>query len=194
MGPSTDVQTSPRRRWVAIGVATGIGAISYFLLIRAAVGSLLDAGQEVVAPAFFFGMTAVPLAFVALAFISRHKSAPVAVLAAMGLFLCVGLPIGFMDPALGLVAGFGAGAVVALRRDDDHSWRVRIVAVVIGLVYTLVTMIIMLPIGVFTGAFVPFLAVGFGDQYAEGRAAEVRSRRKAPLGEQPQATGSGRSA
>lgn len=189
MDLASDVPTSPRRRWVAVGIAAGIGVISYFLLIRAAVGSLLDAGQEVVAPAFFFGMATAPLAFIALAFISRHKSAPIAVLKAMGLFLGFGLPIGMIDPALGVVAGFGAGAVVAARRDDDHSLKARSIAVAIGVLYTLMMMIIVLPIGVFTGAFVPFLAVGFADQYSEAKAEEERTRREQEesRGEQPQA-------
>lgn len=162
---------------------------SYFSLMRAAVGSVNDAGQEVVAPSFFFGMAMVPLAFIALSFISRHKSAPIAVLKAMGLFLGFGLPIGMLDPALGAVAGFGAGAVVALRRDEDQSLGARSVGVAIGVVYTLVMMIILLPIGVFTGAFVPFLAVGFADQYSEARAEEERSRAAEERGDQRQSAG-----
>jgi len=170
----SDKPTSPRRRWVAVGVATAIGVFSYFSLIQAFVASTEDLGQDVVAPSFFFGMATVPLAFIALAFISRNPSAPMAVLKAMGLFVLVGLPVGLLVPVLGVVAGFGAGAVVALRRDEDQNLTARIVAVLSAVIYTLLVMLIAVPLGVFTGAFVPFVAVGFGDQYSERKAEELR--------------------
>lgn len=159
-------------------MATAIGAFSYLSLVRGFVAAAEGLGQETVAPAFFFGMATVPLAFIALAFISRHRSAPMAVLGAMGLFLVVGLAVGLLTPALGIVGGFSAGAVLALRRDDDHRLGIRILAAVLAVVYTLIVMMISVPLGVFTGAFMPFIAVGFADQYTE-HVAEVRREREA---------------
>lgn len=169
---ASDEPTSPRRGWVAVGVATVIGAFSYFSLIDAFVAAADGLDQDVVALSVFFGMVTAPFAFIAAAFISRHRSAPLAVLGAMGLFLLVGLPVGLLTPALGLVAGFGAGAVVTLRREEAHSLVVRSVAVALAVVYTLVVMVIAVPLGVFAGAFIPFLAVGFADVYSQRRAEE----------------------
>ena len=170
---ASDEPTSPRRGWVAVGVATVIGAFSYFSLIDAFVAAADGLDQDVVALSVFFGLVTAPFAFIAAAFISRHRSAPLAVLGAMGLFLLVGLPVGLLTPALGLVAGFGAGAVVAFRREEEaHSLVVRSVAVALAVVYTLVIMVIAVPLGVFTGGFIPFLAVGFADVYSQRRAEE----------------------
>ncbi|MEA2023878.1 MAG: hypothetical protein U9N79_06250 [Actinomycetota bacterium] len=163
----TDDPTSTRRRWVAVGLATALELVSYWSLLRAYVAGREGLGPEVVGPSFFFGMIMVPFVFVALAFVSRHPNAPMAVLKGMGLFLLVGLPVGLLIPVLGLVAGFGVGGVVTYRMDETHRYGSRLIAVGAISVYTLVLMIIATPIGVFTGGFLPFVAIVFADRYSE---------------------------
>ncbi|MEA3510585.1 MAG: hypothetical protein U9R51_04030 [Actinomycetota bacterium] len=164
---SSDDPTSTRRRWLAVGLATALELVSYWSLLRAYVAGREDLGPEVAGPSFFFGMIMVPFAFVVLAFVSRHPNAPMAVLKAMGLFLLVGLPVGMLIPVLGLVAGFGVGGVVAYRMEESHRYGPRLIAIGGISVYTLLLMIIATPIGVFTGGFLPFVALVFADRYSE---------------------------
>lgn len=173
---SPDDPTSTRRRWVAVGLATVLELLSYWSLLRAYVAGREDLGPEVAGPSFFFGMIMVPLIFVVLAFVSRHPTAPMAVLKGMGLFLLVGLPVGMLVPVLGLVAGFGVGGIVTYRMEDDHRYGPRLIAVGAISAYTLVLMIIATPIGVFTGGFLPFVALVFADRYSEAKVIDAESK------------------
>jgi hypothetical protein len=76
----------------------------------------------------------------------------------------------FLDPVTGVVAGMGAGGIVALRMDNDHTVRSRILAVVVASAYTAVLVwtiggLVLLPAPIF-----PFTALGIADHMAERRA------------------------
>jgi len=168
---ASEEPTSSRRRWVAVGVATFLELISYWSLLRAYVAGQEELGPEVVVPSFSFGMIMVPAVFVALAFLSRHRRAPLAVLMGMGLFLLVALPFGLFILAVGLVMGFGAGGIVTYRMEEVHRYGPRVIAVLAAAVYVLMLMLVSVPLGLFTGGFVPFLALVFADRYSEQKAA-----------------------
>jgi hypothetical protein len=88
----------------------------------------------------------------------------------MGLLLLLGLSLGLVSPALGAAAGLGVGAALTLRLPDIPSQlRRRIVAVALGVVYTMVLLFVAPPAGVVTGALVPILMVGFADEYGAWR-------------------------
>jgi hypothetical protein len=174
-----DEPTSARRRWAAVGVATTVELVSYWSLLRAYIAGRENLGPEVAAPSFFFGMALVPVVFLVLAFVSRHPGAPMAVLKAMGLTLLVGLPIGLIIPALGIVVGYGTGGIVAFRMESAHRYGPRITAVAAAGLYMLVLMIVAVPIGIFTGGFLPFVALVFADRYAEERERDRVEKRSA---------------
>jgi len=160
--------TSPRRRWTAITVATLVMFSSYSLLLRSLIED--DAGESRTA-AFGVGLAIVPFVFVALAFLSRHRNAPVAVLKSLGAWLVVTTSVGLIVIVLGLTVGFGVAGMLSLRADEAHSYRTRAVALVIATVYVLVLLVVAPPLGIFTAGVAPLIALGFADSYAEHRAA-----------------------
>jgi hypothetical protein len=96
----------------------------------------------------------------------------------MGLCLLVGVIVSAMaaDAVTGIVAGVGAGGIVALRADDPHTWRSRAIAVAIATVYTFVLAhtagaIVLLPAPIF-----PFTGIGVADHLAERRWERERVR------------------
>ncbi|HEX6418920.1 MAG TPA: hypothetical protein VFZ77_10505 [Acidimicrobiales bacterium] len=176
----------PRKKWRAILVATLVLAVAFWSLMLGLVTLATDdtdapEGPGVNAPAAVaFGLALIPFVFVALAFMSEHPRAPGAVVRAMGLSVLVGvLVVGFVgDPVTGVVAGVGAGGVVALRRDPDDALRPRVVAVAIASAYTLALVygaggIVLLPAPIF-----PFTAIGVADHLSERRAERDRADRR----------------
>ena len=130
-----------RRRWTAIAVATAVLVPAFWALLVGAVAEASDdgsAGLTVVGLAV--GLCVVPFVFVALAFLSRHPDAPMAVVRAMGLFVVVGLVVSAfaLEPVTGIVAGIGAGGVVALRRGESEPLRPRVLGVVVASAYAFV--------------------------------------------------------
>src|SRR3977135_3911552 len=90
--------------------------------------------------AIALGFTVIPFVFIALAFLSEHPMAASAAVKAMVFCLLGGLPVDAIagDAITGMVAGVGAGGVVALRADEGHNRRARVIAVVLASLYTLV--------------------------------------------------------
>ncbi len=112
-----------------------------------------------------------PFVFVALGFISRNTVAARRVLQSMGLLLVLGLAVGLLSPALGAVAGFAAGGALSLNPPDAPDvFRIRLLAVVVTVVYVLFLLVIATPAGVFAGAIVPLIMIGFADEYSCWRA------------------------
>lgn len=165
---------TPRGRWFAIAGATAAMQFSYWPLAFAAAA----AGRDVTTGgALAFGFGFVPFVFLILAFGSRHPRAPGAVLRALGLFLVFGIPIVLLDAVVGMVAGFGAGGIAALRREEErHSRRWRIVAVAAASVYTIIVLVISAELALFTGAVLPFAVLGIADQVHEARFEEQARR------------------
>jgi hypothetical protein len=134
-------------------------------------------GEPNAAAAITLGLALIPFVFIVLAFMSQHPRAPGAVLKAMGLSLLVGaLVSAFADDAVtGIVAGVGAGGIVALRADDDHRWKARALGVAVATAYTFVLVrtlgaLVLLPAPVF-----PFTSIGIADHLSERRRERERA-------------------
>jgi len=111
----------------------------------------------------------IPFVFLALAFLSEHARAPVAVLKAMGLSLLVGITVSAVaaDAVTGIIAGVGAGGVVALRADMAHNWKSRAVGVLIAALYTFVLVRLAGPIVLLPAPVFPLTAIGIADHLSE---------------------------
>lgn len=159
---------SPKGRWVAIAVATAALQFSYWPTVVAAQQAAV--GEDEFALVAGLGLGAVPFVFMILAFTTRHPQAPTAVLRAMGLFALVGLPLGLLHVAAGVSAGYGAGAVAALRREPaQHPRSARIGAVTGAAVAVLFATTLGGDAGVVLGALIPFVAPAAADAFSEAR-------------------------
>jgi hypothetical protein len=167
--PQAEETVSSRRIWVAIISATVIEVIAYGFLLFAILASASDI-PESAGPPLALGLILVPFVFVALAFISKRKRAPIATLRAMGIWVLVLLPVGLLNPIMGLTAAFGVGGIVTLRRGPSYRLSYRVWAVVITTVYVTGLLFFAPPGGVFAGAVMPFPALGVADMLAERRA------------------------
>jgi hypothetical protein len=164
---------TPQRKWRAITVATVVLAPAFWSLMVGLVSAGSDEpGRPAAAPAIAFGLCVIPFVFIVLAFMSEHPSAPSAALKAMGMCLLIGIPVsGFAgDAVTGIVAGVGAGGVIALRRDALHSYRARAVGVAIAAGYTFVLVRFAGPAVLIAAPVFPFTALGLADHYSEWRA------------------------
>ncbi len=171
---------SPQQKWKAITIGTIVLLPAFWgMLIGLVSVASDDAADGVANPAAFiaFGLALVPFAFLALAFVSGHPSAPMATVKAMGLFLLVGIPVSAIaaDAVTGLVAAAGAGGIVALRASEIGTWKTRALAVLFACVYTLVLAraagaIILISVPAF-----PFTSIGIADHLAERRHARELS-------------------
>ncbi|HEX2577468.1 MAG TPA: hypothetical protein VHK88_14030 [Aquihabitans sp.] len=175
----------PRRKWQAITLATLVLAPALWSLLAGlvAVASDDDAGGAPNAgAAIAFGLAVIPFAFIVLAFVSQHPRAPGAVARAMGLFLLVGVPVSALaaDAITGIVAGLGAGGVVALRADAGHTWRSRALAVVVASVYVFVLVRVAAVLALLPAPVFPFTAVGMADHLVERRAEREGRRTEEP--------------
>lgn len=155
------------RRWRGAGFGTAVMQLSYIPLVlawRAAIGGA-DVDSVLLGQALGFGLGVMPIVFIVVAFVSRHRQAPTAVLKAMVLFVVVGGPLFVViDPMLGTVAGYAAGGVVALRQDfGPRATQARIVAVIAVIVAVLLLMGIFAPLAAAVGALSPFLALAYAD-------------------------------
>ncbi len=166
---------SPQQKWKAITIATLVLLPAFWGTLIGLVSVASDDGDGVANPAAFiaFGLAIVPFAFLALAFVSGHPTAPSATVKAMCLFLLIGIPVSAIaaDAVTGLVAGAGAGGIVALRASDVATWKNRAVGVLFACVYTFVLAraagaIVLLSVPAF-----PFTSIGLADHFAERRQA-----------------------
>ncbi len=167
---------SPARKWRAITLATLLLVPAFWSMLLGLVDLATDdatTGEPPINPAaaLALGFAIIPFVFIVLAFASGHPSASSAVVKAMGMSLLVGIPVSAVagDAVTGLVAGVGAGGIIALRRDIAHSTRTRAAGVLIACVYTFVLVraaagLVLLPAPVF-----PFTAIGLADHFAERR-------------------------
>jgi hypothetical protein len=118
-----------------------------------------------------------PFVFVVVGLVSRNALAPKRILLSMGLLLAIGLSLGLVSPVLGASAGFGVGVALCLRLPDIPSQLTRrLVAVGLGVAYTMVLLFVAPPAGVLTGAIVPTIMVGFADEYGAWRTGRELSR------------------
>jgi Na+/glutamate symporter len=158
-----------RRRWLALSVATLVATVSYWAILIAFASSD-QSPAELSLGSLALGLVIVPFVFLALAIVSAHPAVPMAALGGLGLFLLFAPPIAlFFDPVTGLVSGFGAGAVVAMRLEEVHSRRSRAVAVTLAVVSTVAGLLVFPPVAVAFGPALPFVAIGSADVWREGR-------------------------
>lgn len=157
------------RRILAVGLSTVIMLFAYGMILFAL--TLLGGEERGFAGGVMgIGLGIVPGAFIAAAFVSVNPRAFLSSVAAVGLWGIVSLPIALFDVPTGLVAGFGAGGVVAFRFDEGiHSRRGRIMAVAVCTVYTFVLQRISPAAGLLGGAPLPFIAIGLVDAALERR-------------------------
>ena len=150
-------------------------SVSYTAMLVALIATEVEDGPAA-GPLFAFGLGLVPFVFLVLAFLSTNPRAAGAVLKAMGLSVLVAGPLSAVmaDAVSGLVAGFGVGGAIALRRDEVHSFRARLVAVGITVIYVAVLVNISVEAGLFGGAVLPFVSIGIADWVMERRAESAR--------------------
>ena len=74
----TDTYEGYKRSWLAIGVSTIVLLVSYSSLLVAIVATQSDT-PDAAGPVFALGFAMVPVTFVAVAFMSGHRRAPIAV-------------------------------------------------------------------------------------------------------------------
>ncbi len=159
-----------RRKWLAVAAATLLELVSFWAVIVGMARASAEEGSEMAAQAaggaFALGFSLVPFAFLVLAFGTNNPRAAGATLRAMGFWLVIGLPlILFIEPATGLAAGFGVGAIPAMRLEPEHSWKARLgwVAALVVYVFVLVQTGVAAGPGALTASLLPFVTVAFAD-------------------------------
>jgi hypothetical protein len=122
-------------------------------------------------PLIAFALALVPFVFIVLAFLSEHPRAPGAVVKAMVLALLVGIPVSALaaDAVTGLVAGVGAGGIVALRADLAHNWKARAIAVAVATAYLFFLLRTASDVALLIGPILPFTSIGVADHLSERR-------------------------
>jgi hypothetical protein len=170
---------SPQRKWRAITFATLLLAPAVWAILAGLVAIAQDEDTGVPpGPAIAFGLCLVPFVFVVLAFSSEHPRAAGAAARAMGLCLLVGIPASAIaaDAVTGLVAGIGAGGIVALRSDVGHRAANRAVGVAIAAAYAFVLARVAGGAVVLAAPILPFTAIGVADHFTEWRAMRAARR------------------
>ena len=166
----TDPRPLPaRRKWSAVAVATVIELVSFWAIVVAVARGLSEEAAGPAAGPFALGFALVPFAFLVLAFGTNNPRAPGATLRAMAYWFLIGFPlILLVEPAPGLAAGYGLGAIPAMRMDAGHSWKARLgwVAGLVVYVFVLITWLAPGP-GALTASLLPFATVAFADWVME---------------------------
>lgn len=164
---------SPARKWRAITIATLVFAPGYWAMLAGLVALASDdTATEPPAAAIAFGLALIPFVFIALAFLSEHPRAPMAVVKAMGLALLVGILVSAFagDAVTGVVAGVGAGGACALRRDDPQTTSARVWGIVLAAAYTFVLVRTVGAPALVPAVAFPLTALGLADHLSERRA------------------------
>jgi hypothetical protein len=169
----------PQRKWRAITLATLLLVPAYWSMLAGLVAAASD-GPDPLNPAaaLAFGLALIPFVFIVLAFTSEHPRAPAAVFQAMVLALSVGTVVSALaaDAVTGIVAGVGAGGIVALRADTDHTWRARAIGVAFAVVYVFVLVRMASSLALLPAPIFPFTAIGVADHLSERRRAAEPAR------------------
>jgi hypothetical protein len=162
-----------KRRWQAITLGTLVLVPAYWGILVGAVSFAADDGKGTANPAAAtaFGLALLPFVFVVLAFTSANLRAPTAIIKAMFLAAFVGVTVSALagDAVSGVVAGAGAGGIVALRMDPPSTWRIRAAAVGVAVAYTFVLARVASVLALLPAPIFPFTAIGVADHLAERR-------------------------
>jgi hypothetical protein len=164
----------PRVKWRAITLATLLLVPAFWILLAGLVSRVAGGSSDAPDPAasVAFGLAIVPFVFIVLTFLSQNPRAPISVVKAMGLALVVGLPVTVLggDLASGIVAGTGAGGVVAMRMDGQHHLKGRWIAVVASTAFTYLLIRTVGAIALLPAPVLPFTSLGIADHLSERRA------------------------
>jgi hypothetical protein len=164
-----DEEVTARRTWFALTLATVISAASTVAVVLAFLTGASDTGSTA-GGLLALGLVAAPFAFLVLAFGSKHPSPAAATVIAMLLSLVVAIPLLALaqDVVTGVVAGYGAGATIALRFEPERHSRVgRWIAVAAVTLYVFVLLRTVTEAGLFAGPLLPMFAVGVADMFTE---------------------------
>jgi hypothetical protein len=173
-----------RRKWAAIGVATLFLAGAFWLVLYAFdrwLGDFttaeIEAGAEVpltraVVYLLTAGFAAMGAAFTALAWISRrpHPWRWASVAWLFGGAMWILLPYVTGEPCTPMVAGFGAGGLVALRAEPEHTVGRRAAAALLATVYVFLLLRITPLPAVIVAPLLPLPVLAWADALAERRA------------------------
>jgi len=162
----------PRRKWRAITLATLVMVPSFWAVLAGIVSTGSDrADAPAPGPLLAFGLALLPFVFIVLAFLSEHPRAPAAVVRAMALTVLVGVPVSALaaDAVTGLVAGVGAGGIVALRPDLAHRWKARALAVLAASAYVFFLVRVAGEVALLITPILPFTGIGVADHLSERR-------------------------
>ncbi len=162
----------PKRKWRAITLATLLLAPAFWSVLVGTVSAASnDANAPPAGPFIAFGLAVVPFVFVVLAFLSEHPRAAAAAVKAMVVALLVGIPVSAVaaDAATGLVAGLGAGGIIALRSEIGLSWKARAIGVMAAAAYEFVLLRSVPGIALLMGPVLPFTSLGVADHIVEWR-------------------------
>jgi len=167
---------SPRRKWRTITLATLLLVPGYWAMLAGLVASSSKAkGGPDPGAALALGVVVIPFVFIVLAVMSGQRRWPGVVAKAMGMSVLIGIPVSAIagDAITGIVAGVGAGACIALRRDEGHSLRTRIAAVAFAALYTLILVRSASLFALLPAPVLPLTAIGVADQISERRQART---------------------
>jgi len=171
--PAGVAPLDPKRKWQTITLATLLLVPAFWAILAGFVAEASDRpeGAPNTVAAVALGLALIPFVFIVLAFMSGHARAPGAVLKAMGLALLVGVPVSAIaaDAVTGIIAGVGAGGVVALRADAAHNWRARAWAVVVAAMYTFVLVRTVGALALLPAPIFPLTGIGIADHLSERR-------------------------
>lgn len=154
------------RNWLALAIALIPIMFSYFSYAAAFVPEHAGAPPTLNTGLLAIALAIAPFAFVVAGFVSKNPAAPRRVLTAMGLLIVLGLTLGWLAPVLGAASGFGVGVALTLNMPEfDGQLRRRLFGVGAATAYTFLLLVLATPAGVFTGALLPPLMIGFADEY-----------------------------
>lgn len=140
---------------------------AYSALLSALADDTID--DSLRTAAFGVGLIIVPFVFLVLAFGSRHPRAPGAVLKSLGVWVLVAVVISARSIVLGLVVGFGLAGMLSLRTDHPRTQRARLWALLFAVLYVVMLIVVAPGIGLFAAGTIPFIALGFADQYLDAQ-------------------------
>ncbi len=177
--PQAITPISPRRKWLAITLATVAFLPAYWSLLAGIVSSASKVTDKPGSgAAFALGLALIPFVFMVLAFASGNPRAPAAVVRAMVLSLVVGIPVSALagDAITGIVAGVGAGGAAALRFEEGYTWTARAFAVAVATAYTFLLVRVAGDVIVLAAPIFPFTSIGVADHLAERRKERTRGQ------------------
>jgi hypothetical protein len=155
-----------RRRWLAVLLATVLMIGSFVLFVYSLAAA--SGNENAFAGGLLgIGLGLVPAVFAVAAWASQNPNTVRSVVFATLLFFAAFLLIGYFSLPVALVAGYGAGGVVAFRLAPENSRRTRAIAVALCVIYTGALLTFSTALGLFAGAALPFLSIALADTYEE---------------------------